>query len=135
MLPRLSKINFFDDIFDDDLLKKERNLMKTDIKETESEYILEIDIPGYKKENIKIDLEQGYLNVKAEIVKNTDDTSDNYIHKERFSGSCQRSYYIGDNINEEDIKALFVNGILEIHIQKKEKIEDNRSKKYIEIKD
>lgn len=135
MLPRLSRINFFDDIFDDSLLKKERNLMKTDIKETEDEYMLEIDIPGCKKENIKIDLEQGYLNVKAEILKNTDTTSDNYIHKERFSGSCQRSYYVGDNIVEDDIKASFVNGILEIHIPKKEENEDNKSKKYIEIKD
>ena len=108
MLPRLSRINFFDDIFDDSLLKKERNLMKTDIKETEDEYILEIDIPGCKKENIKIDLEQGYLNVKAEVLKNTDTTSDTYIHKERFSGSCQRSYYIGNNIIEDDIKASFI---------------------------
>ena len=135
MLPRLSRINFFDDIFDDSLLKKERNLMKTDIKETEDEYILEIDIPGCKKENIKIDLEQGYLNVKAEILKNTDTTSDTYIHKERFSGSCQRSYYIGNNIIEDDIKASFINGILEIHIPKKNENEDNQLKKYIEIKD
>lgn len=135
MLPRLSRINFFDDIFDDSLLKKERNLMKTDIKETEDEYILEIDIPGCKKENIKIDLEQGYLNVKAEILKNTDTTSDTYIHKERFSGSCQRSYYIGNNIIEDDIKASFINGILEIRIPKKTENEDNQLKKYIEIKD
>lgn len=135
MLPRLSRINFFDDIFDDSLLKKERNLMKTDIKETEDEYILEIDIPGCKKENIKIDLEQGYLNVKAEVLKNTGTTSDTYIHKERFSGSCQRSYYIGNNINEDDIKASFINGILEIHIPKKNENEDNQLKKYIEIKD
>lgn len=135
MLPRLSRIKFFDDIFDDSLLKKERNLMKTDIKETEDEYILEIDIPGCKKENIKIDLEQGYLNVKAEVLKNTGTTSDTYIHKERFSGSCQRSYYIGNNINEDDIKASFINGILEIHIPKKAENEDNQLKKYIEIKD
>lgn len=135
MLPRLSRINFFDDIFDDSLLKKERNLMKTDIKETEDEYILEIDIPGCKKENIKIDLEQGYLNVKAEVLKNTGTTSDTYIHKERFSGSCQRSYYIGNNIIEDDIKASFINGILEIHIPKKNENEDNQLKKYIEIKD
>ena len=135
MLPRLSRINFFDDIFDDSLLKKERNLMKTDRKETEDEYILEIDIPGCKKENIKIDLEQGYLNVKAEILKNTDTTSDTYIHKERFSGSCQRSYYIGNNIIEDDIKASFINGILEIRIPKKTENEDNQLKKYIEIKD
>lgn len=135
MLPRLSRINFFDDIFDDSLLKKERNLMKTDIKETEDEYILEIDIPGCKKENIKIDLEQGYLNVKAEVLKNTDTTSDTYIHKERFSGSCQRIYYIGNNIIEDDIKASFINGILEIHIPKKTESEDNQLKKYIEIKD
>ena len=135
MLPRLSRINFFDDIFDDSLLKKERNLMKTDIKETEDEYILEIDIPGCKKENIKIDLEQGYLNVKAEVLKNTGTTSDTYIHKERFSGSCQRSYYIGNNIIEDDIKASFINGILEIRIPKKTENEDNQLKKYIEIKD
>ena len=109
--------------------------MKTDIKETEDEYILEIDIPGCKKENIKIDLEQGYLNVKAKVLKNTDTTSDTYIHKERFSGSCQRSYYIGNNIIEDDIKASFINGILEIHIPKKTENEDNQLKKYIEIKD
>lgn len=134
MLPRLSRINFFDDMLDDTLFKKESNLMKTDIKESDTEYTLEIDVPGCKKENIKIDLESGYLNVNVEISKDTTEENENYIHKERFSGSCSRSYYVGDNVTEEDINANFKNGILKITVPKKEDIRET-SKKFIDIQD
>lgn len=134
MLPRLSRINFFDDMLDDTLFKKESNLMKTDIKESDTEYTLEIDVPGCKKEDIKIDLESGYLNVNVEISKDTTEENENYIHKERFSGSCSRSYYVGDNVTEEDINANFKNGILKITVPKKEDIRET-SKKFIDIQD
>lgn len=134
MLPRLSRINFFDDMLDDTLFKKESNLMKTDIKESDTDYTLEIDVPGCKKENIKIDLESGYLNVNVEILKDTTEENENYIHRERFSGSCSRSYYVGDNITEEDINANFKNGILKITVPKKEDIRET-SKKFIDIQD
>ena len=110
--------------------------MKTDVKEKDGNYILEIDVPGYSKEDIKIELENGYLTVTAEKEENKDeeDKKSRYIHKERFYGKCSRSYYAGDNVKEEDIKATFKNGILKIEFPK-EKKEEIESKKYIQIGD
>lgn len=136
MLPRISKFDVFDDMFDDRFFnKKEMQLMKTDIKETNENYILEMDLPGYNKENIAIELNDGYLTVTAEISNDIDESDEeaNYIHKERYSGKCSRSFYVGENIKEEDINASFKNGILNIIVPKEEKVE--RTKKQIEISD
>ena len=108
--------------------------MKTDIKEKGDKYLLEVDLPGYEKENIKIELEDGYLTVHASMNKNVDesDKDSKYVHKERYVGECSRSFYVGENIKEEDIKASFKNGTLKLELPKNE-TKKEESKKYIEI--
>lgn len=141
MIPRRNNFDLFDEMFNDPFFekgysKKEVSLMKTDIKEKDGNYILEIDIPGYNKEDIKIELENGYLTVAAAKEEKVDeeDKKSHYIHKERFYGSCSRSYYVGDDVKEEDVKATFKNGILTLAFpkEKEKRIED---KKYIQIGD
>lgn len=134
MLPRLSKFGIFDDIFNEPLYKNiENKLMKTDIREKNGTYILEIDIPGGTKEDVKLELENGYLTVEAEITKNTSsDEKINYIHKERFYGKSSRTFYIGESITDNDIKASFKNGILTISFPKEIQ---KSSKKYINIEE
>ena len=139
MIPRKSNYDLFDDMFDDAFLdrgffKKETSIMKTDVKEKDGNYILEIDMPGYDKEDIKIELKDGYITVTAskEDKKDEEDKKSHYIHKERFYGTCSRSYYAGESVTEEDVSAKFKNGILILKFPKenKEKIE---TKKYIQI--
>ena len=133
MLPRI----FLNDMFDDGFFTRGRNeVMKTDIKEKDGNYILEIDLPGCDKDNIKVELNNGYLTVSATMDKTADesDEKDNYIHKERFYGKCSRSYYAGENLKEEDIKASFKNGILTLTYPKDKK-EIESEKKYIAIDD
>ncbi len=137
MLPRLSKFDVLDDMFDEPLFaKRESQIMKTDIKEKNGNYILDIDLPGCKKEDISIELNDGYLNISATINHTYDDsdTKENYIHKERFYGKCSRSFYAGENLKEEDIHASFKNGILTVSF-KKDSVKDESNKKYIEISD
>ena len=135
LVPRKNNFNLFDDFFDDDFFtKKEKNLMKTDIRENDNEYIIDIDLPGFSKENINLSLDNGYLNIKANCENNNDDTNDKYIRKERFYGECSRSFYVGDDIKEEDINAEFKNGILKINIPKKEINKQLNEPKKIEIK-
>jgi len=100
--------------------KNEKNLMKTDIKETESGYELDIDLPGFKKEDISVELENGYLTISAskDIDKEENKESGGYIRKERWFGSCSRSFYIGDGVRSEDIKAKMENGILHMTVPK-----------------
>ena len=130
--------DFFDEMFsfgdmDSFWNRKENKFMKTDIKEKDGRYILEIDVPGYDKDNIKIELENGYLVVTAENNKSNEENEDGYIHQERFFGTCCRSYYVGKNVKQEDIKASFKNGILILSFPKeKEKLQE---KKYIAIED
>lgn len=114
--------------------RKENKFMRTDIKEKDGKYILEIDVPGYDKDNIKIELENGYLMVTAETKQSNEDKDNGYLHQERFMGTCSRSYYVGKNVKQEDIKASFKNGILSLCFPKEnqEKVE---SKKYIQIED
>ena len=112
----------------------ENKLMKTDIKEKGDKYLLEVDLPGYEKEDIKIEIEDGYLTVHASMNKNIDesDKDSKYVHKERYVGECSRSFYVGEDIKEEDIKASFKNGTLKLELPKKEMKKED-SKKYIEI--
>lgn len=111
------------------------NVMKTDVKETESGYEVKIDLPGYKKDDIEIELKDGYLTITAsknEEKSEEDKESGRYICRERYVGTASRSFYVGDNITQEDIKAGFEEGILKLDIQKKEepKVEE---KKLIDI--
>ena len=114
---------FDDDLFFDDVLRSfssDGALMKTDIKETPNEYKLVIDIPGFKKENIKISLEDKYLTIKATYNKDDEEKDTKILRRERYYGSYQRSYYVGDNVKEEDVKASFKNGILSLTFPKEE---------------
>ena len=136
MIPRKrNEFNLFEDIFDDPFFeKRDSKLMRTDIKEKGENYIIDIDLPGYEKGNIEIELENGYLKVNAKVNKNIDDQNEKYIHKERFYGECRRSFYIGEDILEEDINAEFTNGILKIEVPKKEEQQEKKEIKQITIK-
>ena len=116
-----------------------KNVMNTDIRENDSEYDMTIDLPGFKKEDISVALENGYLTISA--AKGLDETEaeneaaqkkGNYIRQERYSGSCQRSFYVGDALSVEDIKANFKHGILNLTIPKKDAKEIARNK-YVAI--
>ena len=125
--------NWFDDREFKNLEKKlyghrAKNVMNTDIKETDHGYEMLIDLPGFAKEDVKVELNDGYLIVSAEkgFDKNESDSKEDnktgkYIRKERYSGSCRRSFYVGDAITQEDIKASFKHGILTLDIPKKDK--------------
>jgi HSP20 family molecular chaperone IbpA len=96
--------------------------MKTDVREHEDQYEVDIDLPGFAKEEIKLELNNGYLTINAE--KNLDQNKEKHgklIRQERYSGSMQRSFYVGEEITEEDVKASFQHGVLKLLIPKKEK--------------
>lgn len=137
MIPRRrNELDLFKDLFDGDSFfgKRESAIMKTDIKEKDNEYVIEMDLPGYEKENINVTLKDGYLEVSAEVKKEENsDEKEKFVHKERYFGHCERSFYVGDQITEEDIKAEFKNGILKISIPKKEAKEELPETKRIEI--
>ena len=102
--------------------KNVSRLMKTDVRETEKTYELDIDLPGFKKDEVHAALENGYLTISAAkgLDKDEEDKKGKYIRKERYAGTMQRSFYVGDAITHEDIKAKFENGILSLTIPKKD---------------
>ena len=135
MIPRKrNDFDLFDNMFMDPFFeRKESKWMKTDIKEKGNNYIIEVDLPGYEKDNIQIEMENGYLKVTAKVEENKDDEEEGkYIHKERFYGECSRSFYVGDSVSEEDVKASFKNGILTLPVPKEEQKKLDE-KKYIQI--
>ena len=97
------------------------HLMTTDIRETEKDYQLEIDLPGFKKEDVTATLKDGYLTVTAKTTTETKDEGKDgtYLRKERFVGSCNRSFYVGEDVKQADITAKFDNGVLTLVIPKK----------------
>lgn len=116
--------------------RRAKNLMKTDIKETDKDYEVIIDLPGFKKNEVHASLENGYLTISAEKGLNQNEKekkSGRYIRKERYAGACQRSFYVGDQLTEEDIKGEFKHGILKLTIPKKEAKPAVDDKKYISI--
>jgi len=137
MIPRRrNDYDLFDDLFegDDFLPRRESSIMKTDIKELKDGYEIHVDLPGYEKENINLELNDGYLQVTAKQEKEENKEEEGkFIHKERFYGTCSRSFYVGDQIKEEDIRAEFKNGILKICVPKKEVKEELPEVKRIEI--
>ena len=107
------------------------NVMRTDVKETETGYELDVDLPGYKKENVQVELKDGCLTVTAKTAQSKDEKDENgkYIRRERYSGTCSRAFYVGEDIEQNDIKATFEDGILKLSVPKKEakpKVEENR---------
>lgn len=138
MMPSIFGEDLFDEFmdgfpfYDDSDMKKlekklyghhAKNLMKTDIKEDDTSYELEMDLPGFKKEEVKVSLKDGYLTIAATKGLDQDEKekeTGKYIRKERYAGACERSFYVGENLTEEDIKAKFKHGILTLTIPKKE---------------
>jgi HSP20 family molecular chaperone IbpA len=144
LMPSIFGESLFDDFFDGftrpthsvtRYSSPTTSVMKTDIKETDDGFELDIDLPGYKKEDVKAQLKDGYMTISAETSQNNDEKDDNgkYIRRERYYGTCSRSFYVGENITEEDIKAKFENGILRISVPKKEAQPAVEEDKYISI--
>ena len=134
--------SFMDAMFDDSFFsernplygKHAKNMMKTDIRETGEGYELDIDLPGFKKDEINAELKDGYLTISAAkgLDKDEKDKEGKYIRRERYSGAMSRSFYVGDNLTEEDIKAKYEDGILKLSVPKKE-VKAVDQKKYIAI--
>ena len=131
MMPSVFGKDIFDDFMDDfgfpDVNKElygkhAKNVMKTDVRELEDGYEIIMDLPGFKKDEIEIMLENGYLNVSATkgLDKDESDKAGKYIRRERYAGSMSRSFYVGDDITHGDIHAKFENGILKLDVPKKE---------------
>lgn len=127
--------NVLDDLWDNVFTGFNTNrLMKTDVHEKDGKYIMDIDLPGYKKDDVKISLYNGNLTISAEKNESNEekDAKGNLIRQERYSGSCSRSFYVGDTIRDNDIQASFKDGILTITVPTEEHKEETE-KKYIDI--
>ena len=151
LMPSIFGEDLFDDFFDfpfyyDDRAERKaekklygrnaKNLMKTDIKEKDNGYELIIDLPGFKKDEVKVSLENGYLSIAAAKGLDQDEQEKDtgrYIRRERYAGSCERSFYVGENITEEDIKGEFKHGILKLFVPKKEAKPAVPERKFIAI--
>ena len=140
MMPSIFGNNFVDDVFDDmfpfagNYTTANYDLMKTDVKDAGDHYELEMEMPGVEKENIKAELKDGYLTVSAETNTKKDEKAEDgkYIRRERYSGSCSRSFYVGEHVTAEQVHPKYENGILTFEIPKnKEPIEEKE--KFIAI--
>ena len=144
MMPSIFGENLFDDFMDDFAFpnvdkvlygKHASNLMKTDVKETDSDYEVDIDLPGFKKDEIQMQLENGYLTVSAAKGLNKDEKNEDgrYVRRERYAGSVSRSFYVGENVTEKDIHPKYENGILSFKMPKDDKKAVEEKKHYIAI--
>lgn len=135
MIPRRNDFALLDDIFKDPFFNNNENgLMKTDIKENDDSYSIVVDLPGYSKDNIKVEVEDGYLTIHATINNENEETEKGkFVRRERYFGECSRSFYVGDSVETTDVKAAFKNGILSLEIPKKEDKKEIPEKKYVEI--
>ena len=142
MMPSIFGETLFDDWMDfsfpnvDKVLygKNADHVMKTDVKETDEGYEVDIDLPGFKKDEVNAKLENGYLTISAAkgLDKDEQDKNGKYIRKERYAGSMSRSFYVGEDITQEDIRARFEDGILRLAVPKKDK-KQVEQRKYIAI--
>lgn len=140
LMPRRDFDLFGDDFFNNDFFtpkeKNTLNLMKTDIKETDKSYLLDVDLPGYDKKDIKIDITDGYLNIHASKNEEKEDKEEGkFVRRERFTGEVSRSFYVGDEIEIDEVKANFKNGTLCLEVPKVDPKKKESEKKYIEISD
>ena len=142
LMPSIFRTNVFDDFFEDPFkdfarvpARPQNELMRTDVKELENWFELSIALPGVKKEDITAEINDGYLTISATTSTNKDEKNADgkYIRRERFYGSAKRSFYVGEDITEEDIKAKYEDGILTLDIPKKEAKPVVEEKKYINI--
>ena len=136
MVPSIFGENLFDEFFNDpfemnmllprgrDPLygKHSKNLMKTDVRETENSYELDIDLPGFKKEDVNVELKNGYLTIATSksLDKDEKDPKGRYIRQERYAGAMSRSFYVGEDVQPSEISAKFENGILQLSVPKAE---------------
>ena len=121
LVPRRD-FDMFDDFFKDDFFKPRTTpLMKSDIREKEDKYLIDMDLPGCSKENIDISLKDGYLNISATLTNEVNEEEEHFVRRERYTGECSRRFYVGEEVTEEDISAEFKDGILKIEVPKKEK--------------
>ncbi len=129
--------DLFDDLFDNMFRAPVfggQSLMKTDVREKDGKYILDIEMPGYKKEDVKISLYNGTLTISAERHSSNEEKDDagRMIRQERYSGNCSRSFYVGEGIKDTDVHATFTDGILKIELPTEQKKEEEE-KKFIDI--
>ena len=137
LMPTVFHENLFDDFFDpfwndaalermmnrearDTFGKRGANMMKTDVKQTDNGYEVAVDLPGCKKEDVQMDLNDGYLTIQASkgLDKEQSDKKGKYIRQERYAGACSRTFYVGEDVEPEDVTAKFENGILQLSIPK-----------------
>ena len=131
------KNDLFDDIFDNMFrtpVMSNQAMLKTDIHEKDGKYVLDVEIPGYKKEDVKVSLFNGTLTISAEHTESNEekDAKGRLLRQERYMGSCSRSFYVGEAIKDTDVHASFDNGILKIEIPTEQKKEEE-TKKFIDI--
>ena len=137
LMPSIFGENLLDDFFgfpfDGDYNYNAAGLMTTDVKDTDHGYEVTMNMPGVKKEDVKAELKDGYLTVSAVSNKQTDEKNSEgkYLRRERYSGSCSRSFYVGEGVKQEDIKAKFEDGTLKLEIPKEEAKPAVEQKKYI----
>lgn len=135
MMPSIFGENLFDEFFGRDFDpfpalpannplygKHGKNLMKTDVRETDQTYELDIDLPGFKKDEVNVELKDGYLSITAAkgLDKNETDQKGRYIRQERYAGTCSRSFYVGEEVEPADVSAKFEDGILRLSLPKRE---------------
>ena len=137
---RHSGFDLFDDFFSDSFFSAPisqpvNSMMRTDIRDDGTNYLLDIELPGFKKEDIQAELKNGYLTIAAsnENSKEEKDASGKVIRQERYSGSCRRSFYVGDQLKKEDIKASFENGVLKLQFPKEAPKAVEEPPRYIQI--
>ncbi len=144
LMPSIFGEDLFDHFFDDFETRPAHNpqhamplngVMRTDVKETKTGYELDIDLPGYKKEDVQAELKDGYLTISAQTKSDNDEKDDkgHYIRRERYVGSCSRSFYVGEDVEQDDIKAKFEDGILKLTVPKKEAKPQVDEHKFISI--
>lgn len=149
MFPALMNDTMFSDLFDDPFFEGWRNMdraaacdpnmsagmMSTDVRETDKGYTVDIDMPGFKKDDISLDLQNGYLTVSAHRNSSHEDKDDNgrWLRRERYAGSCSRSFYVGEDVKESDIHASYRNGTLCIQVPKMQAQPQVESKHQIAI--
>ena len=145
LMPSIFGESLFDDLFDNFARPANTvaryndmtvNVMKTDIKENKDNFMIDIDLPGYNKDDVKISVEDGYLNVQATMDSSKEEKGNGkFVRRERYVGSCSRNFYVGDEVKSEEIKASLKNGILKLEIPKKDETKKLPEKKYISIEE
>ena len=136
-MPSIFEDNFVDDVFDSMFsfpfqYKKAAGQMNTDISDCGDSYQIDIELPGFAKEDVKAELKDGYLTIAATKDETKESNEEQYIRRERYTGQCSRSYYVGDQVTKEDIEAKFDNGVLSLKVPKKEAVE-KKEENYILI--